>query len=166
MKKALFVFLALQVTQAFAAWPVELPWMNAHADSPKKTFNTAELPHSIFVVEAYFNGCHWCNVNAPQVNQLAQEFEREDRVQFLDVGVDSQDSEYQNWIRHNTPNHPVLKDPEGAKLLGDFNIEGYPTTLLLDCHGVEKYRHVGAWGSDGADEVRAAIQRELTVPGC
>jgi hypothetical protein len=162
MKKQLMMivaFCALQASQSFAAWPLELPWMNAHGS--EKTYRASDHPDAVFVVEAYFDGCGWCHKNSPLVNALAKEFQGNDRVQFLDVGVDYTDREFQSWINATKPNHPVLKDPDGASFLSDFNIQGYPTTLVLDSNGDEQYRHIGYWGANGASEVRDAINEAL-----
>ena len=162
MKKlSLVVAAMLQASLAFGAWPLALPWMNAVGG--QATYTSADHPNSVFVVEAYFNGCHWCHQNAPKVGALAAEFQGNDRVQFVDVGVDGEESEYQAWISSTNPNHPVLKDPDGASYLGDFAIQGYPTTVVVDCHGKELFRHEGYWEDTGADEVRQAVKSGLAA---
>jgi peroxiredoxin len=156
MKKlALGLFLSLTSTLAFAVTPFELPWMNSDTHGAK--FKMADHPNGIFVVEAYFLGCPYCNDNAPNVDALAKKFSDDSRVQVLDVGIDRSDSQYEEWIERHHPNHPVLKDAQ-RKLIRQLGTSGYPSTYVIDCKGNVVAKTSGEWG----DEERQTIEDGVT----
>lgn len=113
--------------------PFELQWMNAPA-AGKVTFKSPNFRDSVFVMENYFNGCHFCHENAPNVDRLAQEFVNEPRVWVLDVGTDRSDSQYDAWIQAHSPNHPVLKD--GNRVVTyQLGTSSFPSAYVIDCEG-------------------------------
>jgi hypothetical protein len=138
----------------------ELPWMNNVVANT--LWKSADYTGAIYVVEAYFKNCPYCNDNAPLVNQLATAYSMQERVKVLDVGRDTRAGDYQAWIAMHSPNHPVLNDG-GMKVLGPLRISGYPTTVVLDCNMREVFRTVGGWDSGDAAAVRRAIDAQLQV---
>lgn len=121
-----------------------LPWMN-HA--VKDTlYNSADHKDGVFVLEAYFLNCPYCNDNAPNVDALADSFANEPRVQVLDVGIDRTDAQYATWISKHKPNHPVLKDDKRV-LIKQLGTTGYPSTYIVDCKGTVRYTSTGVWNT-------------------
>lgn len=155
MKKSLFVAVAAFFAHsAFAGIAFDLPWMNA--GEAGATYNSSEFTGSVFVLETYFLGCPYCNDNAPNVDALAEEFAFDMRVQVLDVGIDQQDWQYEEWIRRHQPNHPVLKDV-GRKLVRQLGTRAYPSVYIVDCNGNVAYKHEGMWSAT----VKAAIRSKI-----
>jgi peroxiredoxin len=143
---------------AFAVTPFELPWMNA--SQPGTTYKSSDHADGIFVVEAYFRTCPYCNDNAPNVDALAESFANEARVQVLDVGIDRRDSDYKAWIREHNPNHPVLKD--GSKeLIGQLGTTGYPSTYVMDCQGNVVFQSSGSWSGSTESQIKNAVESLL-----
>lgn len=141
--------------------PFSLPWMNA-ANSPA-TYSSADHADGVFVVENYFLGCPYCNDNASNVNDLAGKYLNQPRVQVLDVGVDTDDSDYAEWISDHTPNHPVLNDGN-MTLTGQLGTSGYPSTYVIDCKGNVVYSHSGEWDSGDESKIAQAIDAQLALP--
>ena len=127
---------------SFAVSSFQLKWMN-HA-TPGTVYNSADHKDGVFVLEAYFLNCPYCNDNAPNVDELASSFANEPRVQVLDVGIDRADSQYKSWIAKHKPNHPVLKDDK-RQLVKQLGTSGYPSTYIVDCKGVVRYKTSGVW---------------------
>jgi hypothetical protein len=115
MKKLLLIAVALMFSGAASAVDMNsfdgMPWPN---NADREVYNFSENSNSVFVVEAYFNGCPYCHQNAGNVDSLASEYSDNERVQVLDVAHrrDSQ-SELQSWINRHNPNHPVISDQTG-----------------------------------------------------
>lgn len=154
MKNLFFLGLALVLTKStFAAISFELKEMKSGS-----FYNSGSHAEGIFIVEAYFLGCPYCNQNAQNVNDLAEKYMGENRVQVLDVGVDRDDKAYQTWIERHKPNHPVLKDANRL-LIRQLGTTAYPSTYIIDCKGNIIYRTTGVW--------EPATKRELeqTVDG-
>ena len=153
--KAIALIVALCLSPlAHAVSAFELPWMNADTNA---TYKSADFADGIFVVEAYFLGCHYCNENAPNVNALAEQFSGDTRVQVLDVGVDRKDSDYETWITKHEPNHPVLKDAQ-RKLIGQLGTTGYPSTYVINSEGKVVYKTSGVWNSAKKAAIVKAIE--------
>jgi peroxiredoxin len=138
----------------------ELPQMNHK--SVGTIYKSVEHQNAVLVIEAYFNGCPYCNENAPNVDHLASSYSDNKRVQVLDVGVDRSDSEYEAWIEAHHPNHPVLKDAKRV-LIKQLGTTGYPSTYVLNCRGDVVYEASGLW-EDGVElEIQKAIDQSLDL---
>jgi len=144
---------------ALSVLPFELPQMN-HPDGVGTMFKTE--PNSVLVVESYFNTCPYCNYNAENVDQLAEEYKDHNRVQIVDLGVDKKDSDYQKWIAKHSPNHPVLKDANRA-ITSKLGTKSYPTTYVIACNGEVMHKVVGQWKDQDQINIRFHIQRALSV---
>ena len=152
------LFFVASVT--YSVTPFELPWMNS--DQPGVVYRSTDYPDAVFVIEAYFLSCPYCNENAPNVNALKDKYKDNDRVQVLDVGVDSIDASYQKWIERHHPNHPVLKDPRGQKLVvNQLGTVGYPSVYILDCKGKVVVSTDGVWNMEKKTLLDLAIKKLL-----
>ncbi len=146
------LFLAASLAKAVTLSSFELPNMNAGG----KIYSSKTQSNAIFVIEAYFLGCPYCNENAPNVNALAAKYATNPRVQVLDVGIDKNDSSYEEWIRRHTPNHPVLKDSKKA-VIAQLGTSGYPSTYVVNSAGEVVYESSGVWGTEEEEGITAAI---------
>lgn len=155
MKQLLLALIcALFASTAFGVDTFELPWVNNAVTDLK--YKSADHPNGVFVVEAYFLGCPYCNDNAPNVNALADKYRKEPRVQVLDVSRDCRASDYRTWISRHKPNHPVLNDCS-KKLIGQLGTRYYPSVYVIDCHGDVVYDHVGVWNGEVKREIDQVI---------
>ena len=157
------LLLTLTSSMAFAnaiQMPFELKWMNSttHASS----FKSTDHPNGVFVLEAYFLGCPYCNDNAPNVDALASKFASEPRVTVLDVGVDRSESQYQEWIDRHNPNHPVLNDGS-QKVIGQLGTSGFPSTYVVDCNGNVVTETSGQWGQSERQQIEDGVRQALQV---
>ena len=146
---------------AFAGVHFELNVMNS---SNVKTFNTKDHPNGVFAIEAYFLTCPYCNYNAGNVDELAANNVGNKNVHVLDVGYDCRQSQYSGWISKHSPNHLVLNDCGGQKLLGKLGVRSFPTFILLDCNGNEVYRTGGVWNAAKKAQIQNKI--DATVAAC
>ncbi len=140
---------------ALAVSSFSLPWMNSTGTT---TYNSTDHAGAVFVVEAYFLGCHFCNENAHNVDQMASHFASNAKVQVLDVGVDSSDEEYQIWIDHHNPNHPVLNDG-GRRLIGQLGTSRYPSTYVINAEGAVVFRSTGVWSQSTFNAIISSVER-------
>jgi peroxiredoxin len=138
--------------------PVSLPQMNA--EQPGTVFSTDSIKNGVVVVEAYFNTCPYCNMNAPAVAALADSYKDNSRVVVLDVGIDRNDSDYSNWIAKHHPNHPVLKDSQ-RQLVKKLGTTSYPSTYVLNCHGDIVAKTVGQWSQTEQATIQEGIKTAL-----
>jgi peroxiredoxin len=155
----LSVLVLASSASSFAVSSFSLPQMN-HA-TPGTMYNSADHKDGVFVVEAYFLNCPYCNDNAPNVDDLADAYANEPRVQVLDVGVDRSDSQYKTWIAKHNPNHPVLKDDK-RQLIRQLGTTGYPSSYVVDCQGTVRYKTSGVWNMTKEAGLKSAIDKALS----
>jgi len=128
-------------------------------------YNSADHKDAVFLLEAYFLNCPYCNDNAPNVDALADSFANEPRVQVLDVGIDRTDSQYATWIKKHNPNHPVLKDDKRV-VIRQLGTTGYPSSYIVDCTGAVRYQMSGVWSMTKEaglkDKISAILKETLT----
>lgn len=138
----------------FGVSAFNLPVMNGKVG---EVFDSAKYPNDVLVVEAYFKDCPYCNQNAPNVDSLADVFKTNPRVHVLDVGIDTKDVDYANWIGRHHPNHPVLKDSQ-RKLIKQLGTTSYPSIYILDGTGTIRYRNSGTWDSATRMEIQEKVE--------
>lgn len=163
MNRYFLAFLVLATSvPSFGLSSFQLPWMN-HA-TPGTVYDTADHKDGVFVIEAYFLNCPYCNQNAPNVDDLADSFANEPRVQVLDVGIDRKDSQYETWITKHHPNHPVLKDDK-QQVISQLGTSGYPSTYIVDCKGAVRQKSTGVWNMQTESSMKQTII-ELLKQSC
>lgn len=133
-------------------FPQSLPVMNGN-EGESYSFDSVKVR----VVEAYFNTCPYCNYNAPNVDEIAEEFQE---IDVLDVGIDRNDSDYENWVAKHHPNHPVLKDAR-RELIGKLGTTGYPSTYVLGCDNEIVFKTSGQWSQTTKKKIKSAIEKAL-----
>lgn len=153
------LFLSLLSPLAFSVQHFELDWFNAPSPAQSK-YQSSQYQDAVWVVEAFFLGCPYCNDNAPNVNALQNYFKNDERVQILDLGIDKNDSAYAEWVRRHKPNHPVLKDP-GRKLIRQLGTSSYPTTYVLNKELQVVYKHTGVWNSKVESKIKDIVEEAL-----
>jgi hypothetical protein len=135
----------------------KLPWKNGTDGNAQYFFG--EHRGTVHVLEAYSLGCSWCNKNAPQVQAMATEFGDDLQVQFLDLGLDTRDTDYVRWIQTHHPMYPVVKDTGRAVFNALKSEDGIPQTFVLNCKGELVENTVGYWGDGEKAAIRAAIAK-------
>ena len=139
----------------------ELKQMNG--ENAGQIYRSSDHLGPVWVYEFYFNSCPYCNDNAPMIDRLSEQFSSDQRVQVLDIGRDCRDSDYRSWLGKHNPNHPVLNDCN-QMLINKHQIQGYPTTVIVDCNGKVQYRNEGSFGSGEYERAAAAIEEALNQP--
>ena len=154
-----FLFVLFSISSfAFSVQHFELPWMNNTSEN--SIYQTQKHPGAVWVLETFFLGCPYCNDNAPQVNSLANHFKNDERVQVLDIGIDSSASSYAEWIRRHQPNHPVLNDSKRV-VVRQLGTTSYPSTYVLDKNLKVIYKSAGVWSSKVEAQIKEAVERAL-----
>src|SRR5690606_9850058 len=95
--------------------------------------------------------------------ELATRYKNNKNVHVLDVGYDCRQSQYAGWIQKHNPNHLVLNDCGGQKLLGKLGVTSYPTFMVIDCNGNSVYRAGGVWNAATKTEIHAAIDKAVAA---
>lgn len=139
----------------------EFPWVNGSGRDAR--YKLADNASKVHILEVWRSSCTWCNSNAAQVKELAEQYAGDQRVQFLDLGQDTADSSYTQWIRRHAPSYPVVKDVGSAVFNALRQADGVPQTYVIDCHGRLVDYTVGYWGDGEKETLKAAISRAKHV---
>jgi hypothetical protein len=160
MKRVLLSAAALLVSSsAFAITPFSMPWVNNPVRDT--VYATADHPNAVYVLEFAANFCGACNANAANVDEMSTHYAAEDRVQVLDVMIDSSDSEISRWISRHHPNHPVLKDVSRT-VWNQLGVGYIPTMIVTDCHGDIKFQNTGGWDAGVKADIQATVDQLLS----
>lgn len=155
---AAVMFVAAGMAQAASIPMYDLPIKNGE---PGAVYKMSEHPNAVFVFEAYRNFCGACNDNAPAVDALADHYSSNDRVQVLDLSLDTSAQDFASWINRHKPNHPVVQDV-GFKIFKALKTaNSIPQVFVVNCRGEKVDGAVGTWSSSVAARLRASIDRAL-----
>lgn len=133
----------------------EFAWKNGPARDSR--YKLGEHLNTVHVFEAYALFCSWCNRNAAQVEAMAELYKDDDRVQFIDLGQDTSDRDYQSWISQHHPSYPVVQDPDRIIFDALASTSGIPQTFVVDCNGQLVGATVGYWGDEEKQTIKDAI---------
>lgn len=126
-------------------------------------YKMSERPNSVFVFEAYKLSCVYCNKNAPNVDRLADDYRDNPRVEVLDLGLDTSNDAYAEWIRRHKPNHPVVQDV-GNKIFNALKSQNsIPQVFIVNCRGQLVGSTVGEWNAAANKAVRDYVDQALTT---
>ena len=128
-----------------------------------EVYKMEDHKNSVFVFEAYRLSCYYCNLNAPKVDALATQFAENPRVQVLDLGMDTADADFAEWIRAHKPNHKVIQDVNKTVYKTLKTMDGVPQAFVFDCKGNMHGNVVGAWDANGEKRIRDLIASALKV---
>lgn len=163
LKTLLLAAGVLGSASAFAAridpTTVRLPWMNAQAAGTE--YVMADHPHKVHVFEAFTISCGSCGANARNVQALAREFADDDRVQFIDLGQNSDERDFRRWIAQHRPPFPVVKDVDQAVYHALDDNGAVPQAFVVDCSGLLIDKVEGVWTAEKTAKIRTAIGKAL-----
>ena len=142
------------------AAPVHFTLMDMR--DPGGMYDSAGHKDKPMVLEFYFNGCPYCDQNAPNVKALAAEWHGLN-AQVLDISIDCDASDFDAWIRRHRPTWPVLKDCDGEALAQQLGVTSYPTTIVLDRNHVRVWSSVGVWSAAKKQKIRQLLAAPLTL---
>lgn len=135
----------------------EFAWKNGPTRDAR--YKLSEHKNTVHVFEAWSINCSWCNRNAAQVKAMATEYAEDTRVQFIDLGLDTNDRDYQRWIQTHAPSYPVVLDAGRTVWNALMQQNGIPQTFVVDCAGDLEGFTIGYWGAEEKQTLRDAIAR-------
>jgi hypothetical protein len=163
MKIAFLISTLFLSSASFAASidPVDFPWFNG--PTRDAIYRMSEHSNSVHIFEAFTLSCSWCNRNAPQVQAMADEYADNDRVQFIDLGLDTDDRNITRWVSTHNPTYPVVKDVNRTVYNALRQSNGVPQTFVVDCRGEMVGSTIGYWGAEEKAAIREAIATALAT---
>ena len=100
-----------------------------------KSYSLADLKGKTVVLNFWFTACGGCVMEMPDLNALKQSYAGKDVV-FLAFTFDD-DAKVNAFLNKSRFDYTII--PNARKASNDYNIYGYPTSLVIDRNGVVKY---------------------------
>jgi cytochrome c biogenesis protein CcmG, thiol:disulfide interchange protein DsbE len=122
---------------------VGISWLAgvATADPHPSGLDLSAFTGRVVYLDFWASWCVPCRKSFPWLQGLNDTYEH-DGVTVLAIDVDSDRADAERFLRRFHPSFEVRFDPSGA-LAQQFNIVGMPTSVLIDRHGVQRFRHIG-----------------------
>jgi peroxiredoxin len=160
MRRLLASVLLMATTAVSAASIPNLEFPLKNGTARDQLYKMSEHPNTVFVFEAFGINCGYCHENAAAVDAMATEFAGNPRVQVLDLGLDTTESAFEEWIARHEPNHPVVQDT-GRKVYNALHTaNGIPQVFIVNCRGEMVGNFVGTWAGS-TDTIRGYINSAL-----
>ena len=133
---------------------------------PAEEFSTTDLDEKpqalvdyrgkVVLLDFWYRGCGWCILSMPQLREVAEHY-RDRPVVLLGMNTDSKLDDAKFVVEKLKLEYPNLK-AEG--LPEKFNVQGFPTMILIDQEGIIRDVHSG-WSPTLKDDFIAKIDRLL-----
>jgi thiol-disulfide isomerase/thioredoxin len=93
------------------------------------------------VFNFWFIGCPPCRAEIPELNRLALKYKNNPNVIFVGFSLDDE-YDIKEFIKKNPFNYQLVGD--GSNYASEFNINLYPTNVVIDKQGKVKLHYVSA----------------------
>jgi cytochrome c biogenesis protein CcmG/thiol:disulfide interchange protein DsbE len=111
---------------------------HVYADSP---LDVTAYRGRVLYVDFWASWCTPCRQSFPWMQSLTDTYEREG-LSVVAVNLDQNRHDADKFLAQFHPNFDVRFDPQG-ELAARFKVQGMPSSLIIDRHGVLRYMHVG-----------------------
>jgi hypothetical protein len=113
-------------------------------------FSIKDVKAPYILIEQFNTSCPHCMHQAPGLNKLFNTVQQDpalkDKIKFMSVGQNNDDSAVKMWKAFHKVPFPVLPDPNSA--LGKaLNFSAYPVSMLVDKGGKILWVEIGAFES-------------------
>jgi len=123
---------------AFLALAGLAAWVPSQAELPAELLG---LHGRVVYLDFWASWCTPCRQSFPWMESLHDAYQAEG-LSVVAVNVDSVHSDAERFLQSYHTGFDIRFDPKGA-LAERFKVEGMPTSVLIDRHGVVRYTHIG-----------------------
>jgi cytochrome c biogenesis protein CcmG/thiol:disulfide interchange protein DsbE len=102
----------------------------------------------VLYLDFWASWCAPCRQSFPWMQDMQNAYEREG-LTVVAVNVDHDRADAEHFLAQFNPTFEVRFDPQGA-LAEEYKIAGMPASVLIDRHGVLRFRHIGFRAADRA----------------
>jgi peroxiredoxin len=127
------------------------------ADLEGKQYQLAELKGKVVVLNFWFIGCSPCRKEIPELNALAEKYAGRDDIVFLAIALDKKE-QLQQFLQQHPFKYAIVA--EGKKASVQYDINGYPTNLVVDKEGIVRFYHTG-YGNGTISDLGRSVKKYL-----
>ena len=121
----------------------------------KKEVRLSDLKGKVAVVNFWATWCGPCVAEMPYFQKVVDLYKKQSDVVFLAISIDEDKPVVRPFIERNHYTMPVAYDNDAAKA---FNVDGVPTTFIVDRNGVIQFSDFG-FGGDDKDYIDRLVWR-------
>jgi len=125
-------------------------------DKEGRVRTLSEFKGRVVLVDFWASWCAPCKASFPALDALHEEFHG-DGLEVVAINVDEDPKSAQAFLAGRSPSMTVLFDPKGRSP-EDFNVEGMPSSFLIDREGSVRFRHMGF-----TPQTKADFRREIGI---
>ena len=108
-------------------------------DLDGKMHRLADYRGKVVILDFWYRGCGWCMYAMPQVNRVVETF-RDQPVAVLGMTIDEDVKDGRVVVEAMALRYPVI---QARELPEKFGVQGYPTLIVIDQHGIIRDIHFG-----------------------
>ena len=125
---------------------------------------SSELRGRVVLVDLWATWCPACRRELPELEKLYRRYQANPQVMFWAVDVQKNGetpAKARDFMQKYGYTLPLgVADEEALKPLGDLNLEGFPSLILIDPAGHVRLVHTGY---DGSEQLQAELSREIDL---
>jgi thiol-disulfide isomerase/thioredoxin len=106
-----------------------------------KDFNLSQYSGKVVYLDFWASWCKPCQKSFPWMNKLQAKYPA-DKFQVVTINVDEQSEDMHDFLKKVPAYFDIFHDPEG-KLATKFELEGMPTSYLINKEGKVAKKHIG-----------------------
>lgn len=149
------VWLFLSVMPSFAQSVSASQWATPLTSDSIQTQLSA-YRGKVLWVDFWASWCPPCRASFPWMNQMQQRYGAKG-LQIIGINVDENPADARRFLQHHPAQFQVFFDPNGDAP-GRFNVQGMPTSYLIDRHGKIRMVHIGFEPTQKQALERAIVQ--------
>jgi cytochrome c biogenesis protein CcmG/thiol:disulfide interchange protein DsbE len=116
--------------------------------SPTSVVDLGAFQGRVVYLDFWASWCEPCRRSFPWMETLRRAYEGKG-LTVLAIDVDMDRTEGDRFLRRFHPGFDVRFDSSGT-LAEQYKVTGMPTSVLIDRHGVQRFRHIGFRAADTA----------------
>ena len=122
-----------------------------------QVFNMSSLQGKYIIIDFWGTWCHACLEGVPEMKAFQKKYA--DKLQIVGIAKDNSIEKVKKCMQDYQMNWPsVLFEADGNDYVAGYNVQGYPTKILIDRKGKIVLRSVGE-KADFYEEVEKIIGR-------
>jgi len=110
----------------------------------------------VVYLDFWASWCAPCRQSFPWMEGMKKQYEAKG-LTIIAVNLDQERAEADAFLRRFHPGFEIKFDPQGL-WAARFGVQGMPTSILIDRHGVARFTHIGFRPNDGSTYERQLEQ--------
>jgi len=122
-----------------------------------KTISFDDLKDKVVVLNFWFIGCKPCVMEMPELNKLVAKYKGNSDIVFVSIAMDDKKN-IDGFLRTHPFDYQII--PRGNKIMSSFDVNVYPTHIVVGKDGVIQHRTYGL-GSNTIGDLESKIRNAM-----